>query len=78
MRPKRFRECFREKDVMIRASERLCVCSECTQALLDVLIPDEDLRIYAQIEDRIRESEEIRSRQLEEAQSHIKGEIYLR
>lgn len=46
---------------------------ECTQALLDVLIPDEDLKRYTQIEERIRESEEHRHQQLEEAQDHIKG-----
>jgi hypothetical protein len=47
---------------------------ECTQALLDVLVPEEDLQKYAQIEERIRQSEEQRHQQLEEAQSHIKGE----
>ena len=48
-------------------------CRACTQALLDVLVPEEDLRMYAQIEERIRESEQRRFQQLEEAQSQVKG-----
>lgn len=54
-----------------------CCCIEysgCTQALLDVLVPEEDLRLYAQVEDRIKENEARRHQQLEEAQSHLKGE----
>lgn len=48
-------------------------CRACTQALLDVLVPEEDLRMYTQIEERIRESEQRRFQQLEEAQSQVKG-----
>jgi hypothetical protein len=48
-------------------------CSDCTQALLDVLDPEEDLRLYAQIEAGIRDTESKRRGELQEIQGHVKG-----
>lgn len=48
--------------------------SGCTQGLIEILNPENDLEIYSQIEDRIRKSEQERFEQLEVAQKQVKSE----
>lgn len=42
---------------------------------MDVLDPKEDLRLYAQIEEDIRDKEEKRKEEIHEMQGQLKGEI---
>ena len=47
---------------------------DCIQALLDVLDPEEDLRLYAKIEAGIRDTEKKRKQEVQEIQGNVKSE----